>query len=298
MMVFREKSYTFATILRITRYKIELRVKHKHIKYMKQRITFILFAAVLLFSACGTPKNIVYFQDLTDGQIQKLASYKGITLKHGDMISIVVNTKSAELSNLLNMPVSSQIIGAPQQVSLNQGQGTSGYTIDSEGNIEFPLIGKVHLGGMTREEVAATIKQQLEQKNVAINPVVTVEFLNMSFSVLGEVTKPGKYEITKDKITIMEAIGTAEDMTIYGMRDSVVVFREEDGRHETYVLNMLKGSQVIESPAYYLQQNDVVYVKPNNYRKRQSSQNGNQLQSTSFWISLASLLTTAAVLLK
>lgn len=265
---------------------------------MKQRITFILFAAVLLFSACGTPKNIVYFQDLTDGQIQKLASYKGITLKHGDMISIVVNTKSAELSNLLNMPVSSQIIGAPQQVSLNQGQGTSGYTIDSEGNIEFPLIGKIHLGGMTREEVAATIKQQLEQKNVAVNPVVTVEFLNMSFSVLGEVTKPGKYEITKDKTTILEAIGTAEDMTIYGMRDSVVVFREEDGRHETYVLNMLKGSQVIESPAYYLQQNDVVYVKPNNYRKRQSSQNGNQLQSTSFWISLASLLTTAAVLLK
>lgn len=253
---------------------------------------------LLLLTACSTPKNIVYFQDLTDGQVEKLANYRGITLKAGDMISIVVNTKSAELSNVLNLPVSTKTIGMPEAVALSQSQGTSGYTIDSEGNIDFPFIGKQHLAGMTREDVAAHIKQQLSDKNVATNAVVTVEFLNLSFSVLGEVTKGGKFPITKDKNTIVDALGQAEDMTIYGMRDSVMVYRDIDGRHETYVVNMLSGKDIVESPAYFIQQGDVIYVKPNNYRRRQSSLNGNQLQSTSFWISLASLLTTAAVLVK
>lgn len=260
--------------------------------------TIKLSVVGLLLTACSTPKNIVYFQDLTDGQIEKLASYRGITLKAGDMISIVVNTKSTELSNVLNLPVSTKTIGMPESVAMSQSQGTSGYTVDNEGNIDFPLIGKQHVAGMTREDVATHIKQQLEQKNVATDAVVTVSFLNLTFSVVGEVSKAGQYPILKDKNTIVDALSQAGDMTLYGMRDSVMVYRDIDGRHETYAVNMLSGKDIIESPAYFIQQDDVIYVKPNNYRRRQSSLNGNQLQSTSFWISLASLLTTAAILFK
>lgn len=260
--------------------------------------TIKLFGLGLLLTACSTPKNVVYFQDLTDGQIEKLANYKGISLKPGDMISIVVNTKSTELSNVLNLPVSSKTIGMPESVAMSQSQGTSGYTVDSEGYIDFPFIGKQHVAGMTREDVAAHIKQQLEDKNVAANAVVTVSFLNLSFSVMGEVTTPGQYPIIKDKNTIVDAISQAGDLNLYGMRDSVMVYRDINGQHQTYVINMLSGKDIIESPAYFIQQNDVIYVKPNNYRRRQTSQNGNQLQSTSFWISLASLLTTAAILFK
>lgn len=251
----------------------------------------------LLLTACSTPKNIVYFQDLTDGQIQKLANYKGIALQPMDMISIVVNTKSAELSNMLNLPVSSHTIGYAEGMSLSQSRGTSGYTLDSKGDIDFPLLGKLHLAGMNREEAAAFIKQKLEEGNIATNAVVTIEFMNLSYQVLGETNHSGRFSITKDKVTIVEALSSAGDMTLYGMRDSVVVMREQNGERQTYVVNMLSGKDILESPAYYIQQGDVIYVKPNNYRRRQSTANASEVTTASFWLSALSVLATLSVLI-
>ena len=173
---------------------------------MKHFYAITLFAAGLLFTACSTPKNITYMQDINDGQTVQLANYKGITLKPSDAVSIVVNTKTTELTNLLNLPLSTQVIGASQATALAQSHGTSGYTLDSGGNIEFPLVGKIHLAGLTREEAAAKVRRTLEEKNVAASPVVTVEFLNLKYHVLGEVGRPGDHSITRDKMSIIEAI--------------------------------------------------------------------------------------------
>ena len=263
---------------------------------MKHFYAIKLLSFGLLLAACSTPKNITYLQDLTDGQIQQLAAYKGITLKPSDMVSIVVNTKSTELTNLLNLPYSSQIIGASELTALAQSHGSSGYTLDSEGNIDFPLVGKIHLAGLTREGVAATVKQALEEKNVANAPVVTVEFGNLHYSVMGEVGKAGEYEITRDKTSIIEALSAAGDLNLYGRRDSVFVYREENGQQKTYALNLLNGKSLYSSPAYYIQQGDVIYVQPNNYRKRQSSANASEVTTASFWLSALSVLTTIAVL--
>ena len=120
--------------------------------------------------------------------------------------------------------------------------------------------------------------------------------MNLAISVLGEVGKPGRYNIDRDKITLLDAISMAGDLTIYGKRDNVYVMRNEGGKQTSYQVNLLSAQDVYSSPAYYLQQNDVIYVEPNSVRARQSTVNGNNVRSTSFWISLASLLTTITVL--
>ena len=263
---------------------------------MKQLYAIKIFFLALLVTACSTPKDVAYLQDMTDGQIQQLANYKGITLKPADMVSIVVNTKSTELTNVLNLPYSSQSIGAPEVTAMSQSHGMSGYTLDSDGNIDFPLVGKLHLGGLTREGVAACVKKALEEKSVAANPVVTVEFVNLKYSVMGEVGRPGAFEIKHDKTTIIEALSEAGDLTLYGRRNSVNVYRQEDGQQKSYTVSLLDGKSLLNSPAYYVQQGDVIYVEPNDYRKRQSTANGNEVTTASFWLSAMSVLTTIAVL--
>ncbi len=247
----------------------------------------VLILIALLGVACSTPKEIIYFQDMNPGSIAEVHKLTPIKMQSGDKISIVVNCKDEALSTLFNL-------------KRPEGQSTSkielGYTVDTHGDIDFPVLGKVNIMGLTREEVAEKIKGELISKNLLKDPVVTVEFLNLSVVVLGEVTAPGRYSIDKDQVTVLDALGMARDLTIYGKRDCVKVMREEDGVQKTYELNLLSGKDVYDSPAYYLQQNDVVYVEPNSTKARQSTVNGNNVRSVSFWLSLASFLTTILVL--
>ena len=129
------------------------------------------------------------------------------------------------------------------------------------------------------------------------DPVVTVEFLNLYISVMGEVNNPGQFSIDRDRLTVLDALSMAGDLTIYGNRSKVMVLRQEGDVQRVYGINLTSGEHVYTSPAYYLQQNDVVYVEPNNMKARQSTVNGNNVRSTSFWISLASLLTSMGVLI-
>lgn len=264
---------------------------------MKIKHLILAVCGTMIITSCLTPKTVAYFPELADGSSLEMAYTKGIMLKPTDKLSIVVNTKSAELNNVLNLPVTSQIIGYSEMQSTNQSRGTSGYTIDPEGYIDFPLIGKVKAAGLTRAELAEYLKRTMEEKNVAKDAVVTIEYLNLGFSVIGEVKEPGFYEIKSDRTTLMQALSRAGDMTIYGDRNKVKVLRiNQEGKQDTYVLSMMDAEALMKSPAYIIQQNDVIYVTPNNYRKRQSA-NANDTTNGSFWISVVSVLTTIAVLL-
>ena len=256
----------------------------------------IVAASVLVLGSCSTPKQISYFQDLRPGESElTLTAPTEIKIQPKDKLSIMVNSQDLRLTNLFNLPIVSQQVG--QENATSQNRGLSGYTVDSKGNVDFPVLGPLHVQGMTREEVATFIKKELQSHDLIKDPVVTVEFMNLSINVMGEVNKPGRYNIDKDHLTILDALSQAGDLTIYGKREKVLVLRNESGTQRVYGINLCSADHLYSSPAYYLQQNDVVYVEPNDTKARQSTVNGNNVRSTSFWISLASLLTSIAVLI-
>lgn len=268
--------------------------------------SLLLQAAGLLWAvwglvACSTPARITYFQDLRPGESeQQVVAATEIKVRPGDKLSIIVNSRDPQLTQLFNLPYVTQQIGrgstSTSSSSNATSQGVSGYTVDEQGMIDFPVLGKIEIAGKNREEIAAFIKEELLAKNLVKDPVVTVEYMNLCISVLGEVASPGRYSIDRDKVTLLDAISMAGDLTIYGKREKVLVLREENGVQRVYGVNLCSAEHLYTSPVYYLRQNDVVYVEPNNVRARQATVNGNNVRSTSFWISLASLLTTIAVL--
>lgn len=256
------------------------------------------FVVILLLGSCASPTHISYFQDLRPGESgQKVALPREIRIHPEDKISILVNSRDPLLADLFNLPVVSRSVGlAARSLSSGNSQGLAGYTVDSKGNIDFPVIGKIQVAGKSREEVAAYVKNELIARNLLKDPVVTVEFMNLCIAVLGEVNNPGRYDIDRDKVTLLDALSMAGDLTIYGKRENVLVLREEDGVQRVYGVDLCSAGHLYSSPVYYLQQNDVVYVEPNIFRARQATVNGNNVRSTSFWVSLASLLTTIGVL--
>lgn len=263
------------------------------------RIKNWIFAGctALWLASCSIPKDITYLPNVKDGETIALTNAKDIVLKPADKLSIIVNTKSVELNNALNMPVTAQIIGYQEQQTLNQSRGTSGYTVDQDGNIDFPIIGKVKAAGMTRGELAAHLKQTLEEQHVAKDAVVTVEYLNLGFSVMGDVVTPGFYRFDSDKVNLLQGLSMAGDMKITGKRQNIKVIRTNGNRQETYIVDLQDQKSLVSSPAFYLQQNDVIYVEPNNYQKRQSTANSNELTKASFWLSAISVLATISVLI-
>ena len=265
----------------------------------------LLTAAMALLWSCGTPRQVVYFQDFLTGENESpVVEATEIVLRPDDKISIIVNSRDRQLTDMFNLPYVPRQLGRSTSgstefdaVSQNYSQGVSGYTVDDGGDIDFPVLGKVHVAGLTREEVAAHIKDELISNDLVKDPVVTVEFLNLSFSVMGEVKNPGRYLIDRDRVTVLDALSMAGDLTIYGVRDNVLVQRQEGDKLQVYSIDLTSGTDVYTSPAFYLQQNDLVYVVPNDVKIRESTVNGNNIRSTSFWISLGSLLTSVAVLL-
>ncbi len=268
---------------------------------MQIKIKYILglMAALVMLSAC-TPENIVYFQDMKQGGAgNKIVSSNDIRVRPYDKISILVNSKDPMLAQLFNLPVVQRAVGADfSGVGSTSGGGSvSSYTVNKEGNIIFPVVGNIKVGGMTREEIAAHVKEILVSKNLIKDPIITVEFANLAVSVMGEVEDPGRYQITNDKFTILDALSMAGDLTIYGQRENVMVLREENGVEKSYTINLCSAESIYSSPVYYLQQNDVVYVAPNDTKARESTVNGNNVRSASFWLSVATFLTSIAVLI-
>jgi polysaccharide biosynthesis/export protein len=266
---------------------------------MIRKILILMVMPMLLLVSCSTPKEICYFQDMAAVDGQAISKAKEITVRPKDKISIIVNCKSPELTALFNLPYVTQRLGENSRSSISSGSSQgyiSGYTVNDRGCVDFPVLGEIPVAGMTRDEIAATIKQELKDQGQATDAVVTVDFMNLYYQVLGEVTQPGRYAIDKDAITILDAIGTAGDLTIYGKRTNVKVLRDVNGKMQTYEVNLCSASELINSPVYYIRQNDIIYVDPNDVRARQSTVNGNNVRSTSFWVSLASLASSITVL--
>ena len=255
---------------------------------MKKQVFAWLFSAVMLGS-CNTSEKILYLQDMAVNQPEVIQAAQDITVQPLDQLSISVFSKEPQLAALFNL-----------SRSMNGGGGGTnerlGYTIDSQGNIDFPVLGTLHVEGKTKNQIARLIKQRLIDENLVKDPIVTVEFMNLSFSVLGEVSSPGKYDITKDRISLLEALSMAGDLTIHGKRDNIYVIREEGGERVTRRVD-IRSKELFDSPVFYLKQNDVVYVQPNKVRAGQSTINENNLKSVSMWMGISSFLISLGVLL-
>ena len=260
-----------------------------------KKILYLLLLPAIMSVSCNSSKNVVYLQDLVPNQTEVIANLNEIKIQPRDQISITVSCREPEIANLFNL-VTAQRTMMPSGVQYNSGQGImSVYTVSADGTIDFPVVGDISVSGLTRTQIAAKIKDRLVSDDLVKDPVVTVEFINLHFAVMGEVARPGSYNINNDRVTLLDALSQAGDLTIYGKRDRVSVIREQDGRRMTYTVD-LRSRDLFDSPVYYLQQNDVIYVEPNNARAGQSTINENNWKSAGLWVSIASLLTSVAVL--
>ena len=262
-------------------------------KFSKLVLSGVLGIALLSATSCGTPKNVAYFQDLNNNPDTVITlQNRVITVKPTDKIYIGVKSKDPQISQLFNLT------GGTSSGATNMLQDAYYYTVDSKGDIDFPVVGKIQVAGLTREEIAEKVKKSLVDASLVKDPTVTVSLSNLHYSMMGEVAKPGQYAIEEEKVTILDAISKAGDLTIQGKRNDVMVLRQENGHQKIYKIDLCSGRDIFSSPAYYLQQNDVVYVTPNDTKKRSSTLNGNTVQSTGFWMSISSLIVTILTFLK
>jgi len=254
---------------------------------MKKKSLLTLLMGALLICSCETPR-VVYFEDLDHGKTVQARDPLDISLRPGDKLHILVSTRDQQLTQLFNL------FGSSGQ----QGGNVSGrlaYIIDSQGNIDFPVLGTLHVAGLHREELASKIKGDLIASNMVKDPVVTVDYAGLYFDVLGEVAKPGRYEFDRDRFTLLEGLSMAGDLSINGLRENVAVIRTEGNQRTTYRVNLQSGEELYKSPVYYLQQDDIIYVEPNKKRANQSTMNNTLLESPTFWMSVTTFLMSLSV---
>lgn len=256
---------------------------------------FLIICLLVCLTGCKTQEKINYIQDIEPGVAQPIESRQSIIIQPKDMLSIIVSTKDPELAAIFNLSVQANRAGVPI-FSSAYNQYLSGYVVDNNGDIDFPVLGKIHAAGLSRWALQEKIARELTERDLLKDMVVTIEFMNFKVSVLGEVKNPGTYSIEGDKVTVLEAIAMAGDLTIYGLRDEVYVIREENGERQNFKLD-LRSKEIFNSPAYYLRQNDIIYVQPNEVRAGQSTINQNSVRSISLWLSISSLLTSIAILI-
>ncbi|MFD1166474.1 polysaccharide biosynthesis/export family protein [Sphingobacterium daejeonense] len=244
------------------------------------RILFGLFVFLCLFSSCASRKDLVYFQpDSTE--LRTSYELNAPKLQPGDILAISVTADDIRVTEPFNQISPYNNSGTLQ--STNPFIPT--YSIDVNGDIDFPKLGKVNLGGKTRIQAMDYLKSRVS--NYIVNPGISMEVRNFRVTVLGEVKNPGTFSVNNDRITILEALGMAGDLTINGVRNNVMVVREQNGKKSEYRVDLTKRD-ALNSPAYYLAQNDVVYVEPNGARIQSSK----YTQNTSIFVSIASVVIT------
>lgn len=242
---------------------------------MKQlKIIIVLLACGICAASCVSQRKLSYLRDVTaasaDSVNQTFTSQKENYITKGDLLSILVNAMDIAAVQAFNLPVANvQNLGARQVSAAVGGGSLQGYWVDPEGNIDFPVLGKLHVEGMTTTALRDTMTQLISRS--VKDPIVNVGILNFTVTVLGEVKNPGRHTVSDQGLTIFDALGLAGDLTIYGKRNNVLVSREVDGKMEFARLN-LNDQAIFASPYYHIRQNDVIYVEPNNARAI-SSQN-------------------------
>lgn len=252
----------------------------------------LLSAVIILLSGCSGTKDVAYFQNSSNVDFSPSKFLYDARIMPKDVLTITVSTTDDEAAVPFNMTVPTPLTQG-QRNSYSQALLQS-YIVDNEGNIDFPKVGSVHLGGLTKSEAEKLIQEKIKPyMNASENPIVTVRMANYKVSVLGEVARQGMYTVGNEKINILEALALAGDLTIYGVRTNVKLIREDStGQKSIHVLD-LTDANIINSPYYYLQQNDIVYVEPNKVK----AQNSSVGSMTTLWFSATSILISLTSLL-
>jgi Periplasmic protein involved in polysaccharide export len=233
-------------------------MKHLARLHTGRALNFIGSIVMLMIvgTSCMNTKKALYFAGQHDGSFNPTAVPKPI-IQPNDLLNITVSSLNPEASAIFNQPNNAGTTATLTTTTAN------GYLVDGEGNIQFPLLGSIKAAGMTKDELKNKLTKDLTDKKLLVDPIIAVRFLNFKVTVLGEVAKPTVITVPSEKISLLEAIGLAGDLTIYAQRDNVMVIREEDdGKKTTKRLN-LNSTELFNSPYYYLKPNDVVYVEPN-----------------------------------
>lgn len=221
-----------------------------------------LMVAMLLLSSCASSKKFVYLNDMVPGETYPINTESGTIVHENDRLDIKVSCRNPELAVPFNVQTGAYQVSADGSVrSAGVDVLEQGYRVDSEGNIVFPILGKINVAGKSLKQVSEEIAGLIEEGNYIKNPEVTIEFLNFKYTVLGAVGGKGTFTVDGDKITIIEAIANAGDVTRDARLDRVAVIRMVDGKQQIFY-NDLRTADIFMSPTYYLQQNDIVYVEP------------------------------------
>ena len=256
-------------------------------------LLFLLTSSIILLTSCGSVKNVAYLQNSDSINFARSEYLYEARIMPKDVLTITVNTVNPEASAPYNLVVRPTLTSTSSTVATSGGSLQT-YLVSNEGTIDFPVLGTLEVGGLSKSECEKMIHDKLmPYMNAAENPVVTVRMSNYKISVLGEVNRPGMFTVGNEKINILEALAQAGDLTIYGVRDRVKLIRENaKGRKDVITLN-LNDANIINSPYYYLQQNDIVYVEPNKVK----AQNSKVGQTTTLWFSATSILISLTSLL-
>ena len=262
---------------------------------MKKSFSLALVAfSLLLLMSCSSSKNVAYIQNSDTVDFSRSEVLYDARIMPKDILMITVNTVNPEASAPFNLVVSASLRSGTGNQGMSSNRALQTYLVDNEGCIEFPVVGTLKVGGLTKSECEQLIHDKIRRfLNAEETPIVTVRMSNYKISVLGEVSRPGMFTVGNEKINIFEALAQAGDLTIYGVRDNVKLIREdENGQKNVYTLN-LNDAEIINSPYYYLQQNDIIYVEPNKVKSRNSGIG----QSTSLWLTTTSILISLSSLL-
>lgn len=262
---------------------------------MMRKLDKKLFWLILPFilTACQSYKKVPYFLD--SGMIKQMSQQEQMydaKIMPKDLLTIVVSCTSPELAMPFNLTVASPVNTATSRLITTTQPILQQYLVSNEGTVDFPVLGELKLGGLTKKQAEQMIVEKLKPY-IKETPIVIVRMVNYKISVIGEVARPGTFSINNEKVNLLEALAMAGDMTVYGLRDNVKLIREDGNGKQQIVTLDLNKAEVILSPYYWLQQNDIIYVTPNKAKAR-NSDIGN---STSLWFSATSILVSLASLL-
>ena len=258
---------------------------------MIKKIALLFLMCASFLTSCKTPQDIAYLQDVQETVPIQTQNDGFIRFQPGDKLSIFVHSRDEQMMALFNI---SGRNGGSNYLS-GGGQNYAPYTVDNNGMIDFPVLGNIKAQGLTRDELGKNIKDMLINNSLCKDPVVNVAFYNMTFSVLGN-AGTGVKQINKDRITLLEAIAMG-DLQITGIRKNILVMRQEGDQQVPYRVDLTSAESVYNSPVYYIRQNDVIYVEPNDMSKRTSTVMGSSAYTPGFWFGMFSSVMSVALLI-
>ena len=233
-------------------------------------LCFVLFVSAIC--SCNTYKTVPYFHDLPDTTTSALGftvPFKNPTIQPDDILAINIGTLDQDITNFLNKTAADAATLASSAAPVSAEQGITGYLVDKNGEVELPFTGKIKLGGLTTAEARDTIRNRVSK--YFKEPVVSVRFANFKITLLGEVAHPATYTVPNEKVNILDALGMAGDVTLYGRKENVLLVRDTlNGNKKMTRLNV-DSKDIVGSPYFYLRPNDIIYVEPNKYKTTQDA---------------------------